>query len=390
MRQSYRSVLPPGSHRLWHRKCPVVLRTSASVLQGGLACCESSAWSEQMGALKSADYYLLESAGLFKELCGVRATGNEHWGIKMCLCVESPWSCIIFTTVESAATWRLCYVYGASCPPHRVTVPAGLIFPLELCTPQHPDAAKGLVLNYFVPLLRAGSSCSKAIQPLAWNMKFPMTMLLPESRDTVIPTHSSNNCHMVPHKVQKLIIKSLEQALEELCYYVHQKQDKSQAIQKYIPRFTHNHHGIWSPFGSNKRQRVHIIKINMNLSGKDSFKPKGKRLYYFHYQFNISRASSTSEHMPSARRSQQWREIVGNVCFFLKLFVPITTTGFLTKLCKIWAFKVLLQSANKRQNAAVCDPTMLLLSLFLNELLWSPLYVILRLYRRCHRIQYCL
>lgn len=103
-----------------------------------------------------------------------------------------------------------------------------------------------------------------------------MTMLLPESTVTVIPTHCSNNCRMVPHKVQKLIIKSLKQALEELCYYVHQKQDKSQAIQKYIPRFTHNHHGIWSPFGSNKRQRVHIIKINMNLSGKNSFKPKGR------------------------------------------------------------------------------------------------------------------
>lgn len=50
-------------------------------------------------------------------------------------------------------------------------------------------------------------------------MKFLMTVLLPESADTVIPTHSSNNCHMMPHKVQKLIIKSLEQALEELCYY---------------------------------------------------------------------------------------------------------------------------------------------------------------------------
>lgn len=83
-------------------------------------------------------------------------------------------------------------------------------------------------------------------------MKFPVTLLLPASADIVIPTHSSNNCHMVAHKVQKLIIKSLELALEELCYYVHQKQDKSQAIQEYIPRFTHNHHGISSPFGSNK------------------------------------------------------------------------------------------------------------------------------------------
>lgn len=125
-----------------------------------------------------------------------------------------------------------------------------------------------------------------------------MIVLLLESTGTVIPTHSSNNCHVVPHKVQKLIIKSLERALEELCYYVHQKQDKSQAIQKYIPRFAHNHHGIWSPFGSNKRQRVHIIKINMNLSGKDSFKPKGKTLHYLHYQFNVSRASFTLEYMP--------------------------------------------------------------------------------------------
>ena len=159
-----------------------------------------------------------------------------------------------------------------------------------------------------------------------------MTVLLPESADTVIPTHSSNNCHMMPHKVQKLIIKSLEQALEELCYYVHQKQDKSQAIQKYIPRFTHNHHGIWRPFGSNKRQRVHIIKINMNLSGKDSFKPKGKRLYYLHYQFNISRASFTLEYMPSARRrGPRWREMADNVCFSLKLFAPRTTMAFLTE-----------------------------------------------------------
>lgn len=166
-------------------------------------------------------------------------------------------------------------------------------------------------------------------------------MLLPESTDTVIPNHSSNNCHMVPHKVQKLIIKSLEQALEELCYYEHQKQDKSQAIQKYIPRFAHNHHGIWSPFGSNKWQRVHIIKINMNLSGKDSFKPKGKRLYYLYYQFNISRASFTLEYIPSARRrGPQWREMVDNVCFSLKLFAPIATAFFLTTFCKIWALKV--------------------------------------------------
>lgn len=182
----------------------------------------------------------------------------------------------------------------------------------------------------FVPLLWTGSSHSKAIQCLAWNIKFPVTKLLPASTGTVIPTHSSNNCHMMPHKVQKLIIKSLEQALEELCYYVHQQEDKSQVIQKYIPRFTHNHHGIWSPFGSNKRHRVHIIKINMNLSGKDSFKPKGKRLYYLHYQFNISRASFTLEHMPSARRrAPQCREVVGSVCFFLKLFTLIRTMFFL-------------------------------------------------------------
>jgi len=156
--------------------------------------------------------------------------------------------------------------------------------------------------------MRTSSNHPKATQCLAWNVKFPMMVLLPASTGTVIPAHSSNNCHMVPHKVQKLIIKSLEQALEELHYYVQQKQDKSQVIRKYIPRFTHNHHGIWSPFGSNKRHRVHTIKINMNLSGKDSFKPKGKRLCYLCYQFNISRASFTLEHTPTAwRRGWQQR-----------------------------------------------------------------------------------
>jgi len=162
-----------------------------------------------------------------------------------------------------------------------------------------------------------------------------MTVLLPESTGSVIPTHSSNNYHMVPHKVQELIIKSLEQALEELCYYVHQKQDKSQAIQKYIPRFTHNYRGIWSSFGSNKRHRVHIIKINMNLSGKDSLKPKGKRLYYLRYQFNLSRVSFTLEYMPSARRGPQWSKMAGRVCLSLKLFAPVTTMVFLTKFCKM-------------------------------------------------------
>lgn len=38
----------------------------------------------------------------------------------------------------------------------------------------------------------------------------------------------------------------------------------------------------------------------MNLSGKDSFKPKGKRLLHLHYQFNISRASFTLEYLPHA------------------------------------------------------------------------------------------
>lgn len=83
-------------------------------------------------------------------------------------------------------------------------------------------------------------------------MKFPMTVPLLGNTDTVIPTHSHNNCHVVQHKVQKLIINILEEASEELCYYVHQNQDKSQAIQEYIPKFTHNQHGIWSRFGSNK------------------------------------------------------------------------------------------------------------------------------------------
>lgn len=165
--------------------------------------------------------------------------------------------------------------------------------------------------------MRTSSSHPEAIQCSAWNVKFPMMVLLPASTGTVIPTHSSNNCHMVPHKVQKLIIKSLEQALEELHYYVHQKQNKSQVIQKYIPRFTHNHHGIWSPFGSNKRHRDHTIKINMNLSGKDSFKPKGKRLCYSCYQFNISRASFTLEHVPSARRRgrrrRNWLPVAASV-----------------------------------------------------------------------------
>lgn len=79
-----------------------------------------------------------------------------------------------------------------------------------------------------------------------------MTVLLLGNTDTGIPTHSHNNCHVVQHKVQKLIINSLEEASGELCYYVHQNQDKSQAIQKCIPRFAHNQDGIWSRLGSNK------------------------------------------------------------------------------------------------------------------------------------------
>lgn len=47
-------------------------------------------------------------------------------------------------------------------------------------------------------------------------MKFLMTMLLPGNTDTVIPTHSHNNCHVVQHKVQKLIINSLEE-LQKSC-----------------------------------------------------------------------------------------------------------------------------------------------------------------------------
>lgn len=38
----------------------------------------------------------------------------------------------------------------------------------------------------------------------------------------------------------------------------------------------------------------------MNLSGKDSFKPKGKTLLYLHYQFNIRRASFPLEYLPHA------------------------------------------------------------------------------------------
>lgn len=188
---------------------------------------------------------------------------------------------------------------------HRVSAPfplVSLIFPLELCTPQCPDVAEGQVLKDTCPIAGDQFELFQSRSAVSLKHKIPNDSAVSRNTDTVIPTHSSNNCHMVPHKVQKLIIKSLERALEELCYYVHQEQDKSQAIQKYIPRFTHNHCGIWSPFGSNKRQRVHIIKINMNLSGKDSFKPKGKRLYYLHYQFNISRASFTSEYMPSGGR----------------------------------------------------------------------------------------
>lgn len=119
---------------------------------------------------------------------------------------------------------------------------------------------------------------------------------------------------------------------------------------------------------------------------------KGKILYYLHCQFNISRASFTLEYMPRAinrRRGPQRREMVDNVCFSLKLFAPGITMGFLTKFAKIWALKVLFQNENKRQNAVVCDPTILLFSLFLNEWLWPPVYSILGFYRRCHGIQYC-
>ena len=74
----------------------------------------------------------------------------------------------------------------------------------------------------------------------------------------------------------------------------------------------------------------------MNLSGKDSFKPKGKRLHYLHYQFNISRASFTLEYMPSARqRGSQQREVANNVCFSLKLLALVTAVVFLPKFCKI-------------------------------------------------------
>lgn len=53
--------------------------------------------------------------------------------------------------MKSGATQKVCYTYTEQVallfPPCIFTVPVGLIFPLELCTPQHPDAAKGLVLN---------------------------------------------------------------------------------------------------------------------------------------------------------------------------------------------------------------------------------------------------
>lgn len=66
----------------------------------------------------------------------------------------------------------------------------------------------------------------------------------------------------------------------------------------------------------------------MNLSGKDSFKPKGAGLYYLQDQLNINRAHFTLKHIPDVEgEGPRGEEGARPLCFSSRRHLTLTSTA---------------------------------------------------------------
>lgn len=150
-----------GQGRLCNRKCPVLLRTT-NTYQGALLirCCKMS--SNGTGGLPRRSRWAfcncqtvtcVDLLAFSKSYTGLEplATGTEEWKFTYMWRHPILVLSLVRGIVKSGATQKVYCMFTEQValllPPCIFTAPVGLIFPLELCTPQRPDAAKGLVLN---------------------------------------------------------------------------------------------------------------------------------------------------------------------------------------------------------------------------------------------------